>query len=85
MKKLTSIETHSNQKGQTNFRLNGINKIKEYFNSETQERRTITKKLSKYIAASKCYWNSSRNNKFIFYSFIFFNYRNNKETVKINK
>ena len=33
---------------QTKFRLNEINKIKDYFNSEIQE---MSKKLSKYIAA----------------------------------
>ena len=36
---------------QTKFRLNEINKIKDYFNSEIQERKTMSKKLSKYIAA----------------------------------
>ena len=35
---------------QTKFRLNEINKIKDYFNSEIQERKTMSKKLSKYIA-----------------------------------
>ena len=35
----------------TLFRLNEINKIKDYFNSEIRERKTISKKLSKYIAA----------------------------------
>ena len=35
---------------QTKFRLNEINRIKDYFNSEIQERRAISKKLSKYIA-----------------------------------
>ena len=29
---------------QTKFRLNEINKIKDYFNSEIQERKTISKK-----------------------------------------
>ena len=33
------------------FRLNEINKIENYFNSEIQERKTMSKKLSKYIAA----------------------------------
>ena len=37
-------------KDQTKFRLNKINKIKDYFNSEIQERKKISKKLSKYIA-----------------------------------
>ena len=36
---------------QTRFRLNEINKIKDYFNSEIQETKTISKKLSKYIVA----------------------------------
>ena len=35
---------------QTKFRLNEINNIKDYFNSEIQERKTMSKKLSKYIA-----------------------------------
>ena len=35
---------------QTDLRLNEINKIKDYFDSEIQERKTINKK-SKYIAA----------------------------------
>ena len=56
MNELNSIETHSNLKAislsdQTKFRLNEINKIKDYFNSETQERKTMSKKLIKYIAA----------------------------------
>ena len=32
------------------FRLNKINKIKHYFNSEIQERKKISKNLSKYVA-----------------------------------
>ena len=36
---------------QTKFRLNENNKIKNYFNSETRERKAVSKKLSKYIAA----------------------------------
>ena len=36
---------------QAKFRLNEINKIKDYFNSEIRERKAISKKLSKYIAA----------------------------------
>ena len=56
MNKLNSIETHSNlnavpRSDQTKFRLNEINKIKDYFNSEIQERKTMSKKLSKYFAA----------------------------------
>ena len=34
---------------QTNFRLNEINKIKDYFESELKEREAVIKKLSKYI------------------------------------
>ena len=52
----TLTNTHSNMNAiplsdQTKFRLNEINKIKNYFNSEIQERKTMSKKLSKYIAA----------------------------------
>ena len=35
---------------QTKFRLNEINKIKDYFYSEIQERKMISRKLSKYVA-----------------------------------
>ena len=35
---------------QAKFRLNEINKIKDYFNSEIQERKVMSKKLRKYIA-----------------------------------
>ena len=50
------IETQSNLNAvplsdQTKFRLNEINKIKNYFNTEIQERKTMSKKLTKYIAA----------------------------------
>ena len=56
MNELNSIETHSNLDAiplsdETKFRLKEINKIKDYSNSEIQERKTISKKLSKYIAA----------------------------------
>ena len=50
MNELNSIETHSNLNAislsdQTKFRLNEINKIKDYFNSEIQEKKTMSKKL----------------------------------------
>ena len=35
---------------QKKLRLNEISKIKDYFNSEIRERKTISKELSKYIA-----------------------------------
>ena len=52
-----STELHSNLNAislsdQTKFRLNEINKIKDFFNSEIQERKTMSKKLRKHIAAS---------------------------------
>ena len=55
MNERNSIETQSNLdvillSDQKKFRLNEVNKIKDYFNSEIQERKTISKKLSKYIA-----------------------------------
>ena len=55
MNELNSNETHSNLgaillNDQTKFGLNEINKIKDYFNSEIQERKTVSKKRTKYIA-----------------------------------
>ena len=51
MNELNSIETHSNMNtipvsDQKKFRLNEINKIKDYFNSEIPERKIMSKKLS---------------------------------------
>ena len=56
MNKLNSIKTHSNLNlsDQTKFRLNEINKIKDYCSAEIQERKTMSKKQSKYIAAIDC-------------------------------
>ena len=59
MNELNSIETQSNLDAiplndQTKFRLYEINKIKYYFNSEIQERKILSKKLSKYITAFDC-------------------------------
>ena len=47
MNESNSVEISLND--QTKFRLNEINKIKYYFNSEIQGRKTMNKKLSKYI------------------------------------
>ena len=60
MNESNSIETHSNLNliplcGQTKFWLNEINKIKDYFNSEIQEKRTMIKKLRKCISAFDIY------------------------------
>ena len=54
MNKSNSIETtntFSNLSDQAKLRLNEINKIKDYFNSEIQKRKIMSKKLTKYIAA----------------------------------
>ena len=53
MNESSSIEalTNTHLSDQTKFRLNEINKIKDYFNSEIKERKIMSKKLSKYIAA----------------------------------
>ena len=40
-----------NLSNQTKVRINYINKIRDYFQSKIQERKKISKKLSKYIAA----------------------------------
>ena len=47
-KSCTDLNTISSTE-QTNFRLNGINKIKVYFESEIKDRELVIKKLSKYI------------------------------------
>ena len=39
-----------NLSNQIKFRLNEINRIKIYFNSEMQETKTMSEKRSKYIA-----------------------------------
>ena len=39
-----------NLSNQIKFRLNEINRIKIYFNSEIQETKTMSEKRSKYIA-----------------------------------
>ena len=41
----------SELKDLTKYRLDEINKIKEYFNTETKERKNIIKKISNYIVA----------------------------------
>ena len=56
MNELNSIETQSNMNGvllsyQAKFRLDEVNKIKDYVNSEIQEKKTMSNKLSKYIVA----------------------------------
>ena len=49
----SSIETidTSNLADQTKFRLKELKEIKDYFNSEIQERKAISNNLSTYIAA----------------------------------
>ena len=56
MKKLRTVKTYLDLStlslnDQTKLRLNEINKIKDYLNSEIQERETISKKLNKSIAS----------------------------------
>ena len=41
----------ANKSNQQQFRLNKINKIKDYFLAEIRERKLITKNISKYIAS----------------------------------
>ena len=48
-KSCADLNTKISLKEQTNFRLSGINKIKDYFESEINERELVFKKLSKYI------------------------------------
>ena len=44
----------SELKDLTKYRLDEINKIKEYFNAEIKERKDIVQKISKYIVAFDC-------------------------------
>ena len=41
----------TNLTDQTKFRLNEITKIENYFNSEINQRKLYSKKLSKYVSA----------------------------------
>ena len=50
MNKDISIDT-SNLSDETKITLNEIMKMKDYFNSEFQERKTISKKLNKFFAS----------------------------------
>ena len=55
MNELRAVKTYSDLttlslNDQTQYRLNEINRIKNYFNSEIQERETISNKLCKSIA-----------------------------------
>ena len=54
MNELRPVKTYSalsplSLNDQTKFRLNEINKIMDYFNSEIQKREIISKKLSKIL------------------------------------
>ena len=56
MNQLRSVKTYSDLSthslnNQTKFRLNEVNKIKDYFEFEIKEREAVIKKLSKYTAA----------------------------------
>ena len=54
MNKFDFVETLVNTllSNQTKFRLTEINKIKNYFNSKIQERKRMSKKLSKSILSA---------------------------------
>ena len=53
MNECNSIETDKTSLiGQTKYRLNEITKIENYFNQEINQRKSSSKKLSKYVAAS---------------------------------
>ena len=59
MNELRPVKTYSNLStlslnDQTKFRLDEINKIKDYFEFEIKKREAVIKKLSKYTAALDC-------------------------------
>ena len=47
--------TYLNLSNQTQYRLIKINKIRNYFTKQIQEREIFSKKLSKYIATFDCF------------------------------
>ena len=51
MSKANRANEISELKDLTKFRLDEINKIKDYLNSEIKDRKSIIKKVSKYIVA----------------------------------
>ena len=48
---LNDLTAKASPKDVTKFRLDEINKIKDYLNAEIKERKDIVKKISKYIVA----------------------------------
>ena len=89
MNELNSIETNSNLNaiplnGRTKFNLNEIHKIKDYFNTEIQERKTMHCCIRKYIAAfyyidKTCFiCNICRNKYYFFYKYYWNSCRNSK-------
>ena len=52
--KANRVNEISELKDLTKYRLDEINKIKEYFNAEIKEREDIIRKISKYIVAFDC-------------------------------
>ena len=53
MNECSSIEIDkANFNDQIKFRLNEINKIEDYFNSDINQRKLYSKKLSKYVTVS---------------------------------
>ena len=57
---LNAIPLNANISNEQQFRLNKINKIKDYFLAEIRERELISKNISKYIA-SLGYFDKSLN------------------------
>ena len=51
MSELNDLKAELSPKDVTKFRLDEINKIKDYLNAEIKERKDIVKKISKYIVA----------------------------------
>ena len=51
MSKANRANERSELKDLTKFRLDEVNKVKDYLNSEIKERKDIIKKKSKYIVA----------------------------------
>ena len=54
-----------NSEDQSNYRVNEISKIKNYFNEEIRYQQSLTNKLSKHLTININYFNSCFNSIFI--------------------
>ena len=95
MNESNSIETidKTNLTNPTKFRLDEISKIENYFIEDINQRKSCSKKLSKYVAVwrsinyfvYKNCWSTSWNSKCKPYFIFFSNNRNSQKITEYNK